>query len=50
MKTQLVVDALQMALWRRKPAPGLIHTLTKEFSNFALFRGEAIKGPLLFSA
>jgi putative transposase len=24
-RTELVVDALQMALWRRKPAPGLIH-------------------------
>ncbi len=25
LRTELVVDALQMALWRRKPAPGLIH-------------------------
>ncbi len=25
LRTELVVDALQMALWRRKPSPGLIH-------------------------
>jgi putative transposase len=25
MRTELVVDALQMALWRRKPAAGLVH-------------------------
>jgi putative transposase len=25
LRTELVVDALQMAVWRRKPAPGLIH-------------------------
>jgi putative transposase len=25
LRTELVVDALEMALWRRKPAPGLIH-------------------------
>ena len=25
MKTQLVLDALAMAYWRRKPAPGLLH-------------------------
>jgi putative transposase len=25
LKTELVVDALQMAVWRRKPAPGLVH-------------------------
>ena len=25
LRTELVVDALQMALWRRKPAAGLIH-------------------------
>jgi putative transposase len=25
LRTELVVDALQMALWRRRPAPGLIH-------------------------
>ena len=25
LRTELVVDALQMALWRRKPVPGLIH-------------------------
>jgi transposase InsO family protein len=25
LRTELVVDALQMAYWRRKPAPGLVH-------------------------
>jgi putative transposase len=25
MKTELVLDALQMALWRRKPSAGLVH-------------------------
>jgi putative transposase len=25
LRTELVVDALQMAVWRREPAPGLIH-------------------------
>jgi putative transposase len=25
LRTELVMDALQMAVWRRKPAPGLIH-------------------------
>ena len=25
IRTELVVDALEMAVWRRKPAPGLIH-------------------------
>src|SRR3954454_25093627 len=25
LRTELVLDALQMAIWRRKPAPGLIH-------------------------
>jgi putative transposase len=25
LRSELVVDALQMALWRRKPAAGLVH-------------------------
>lgn len=25
LRTQLVIDALEMAIWRRRPAPGLIH-------------------------
>jgi putative transposase len=25
LKTELVLDALEMALWNRRPAPGLIH-------------------------
>jgi putative transposase len=24
-RAELVVDALEMALWRRRPAPGLVH-------------------------
>jgi putative transposase len=25
LRSELVIDALQMAIWRRKPAPGVIH-------------------------
>ncbi len=25
LRTELVVDALQMAVWRRKPVPGVVH-------------------------
>jgi len=25
MRTELVVDALEMAVWRRKPSAGLVH-------------------------
>jgi len=25
LRTELVVDGLRMAVWRRKPAPGLVH-------------------------
>ena len=25
LRTEIVIDALDMALWRREPAPGLIH-------------------------
>ena len=32
-RTELVVDALEMALWRRKPAAGLIHHTTEERST-----------------
>jgi putative transposase len=31
MRSQLVVDALQMALARRKPGPGLIHHSDSEY-------------------
>ncbi|HET7479299.1 MAG TPA: integrase core domain-containing protein [Rubrobacteraceae bacterium] len=25
LRTELVIDALQMAVWRRQPSPGLVH-------------------------
>jgi putative transposase len=34
LSTELVVDALRMAVWRRKPAPGLVHHIrTRESST-----------------
>jgi putative transposase len=34
LRTELVVDALQMAIWRRRPSPGLIHHFkTREFNT-----------------
>jgi putative transposase len=36
LRTELVVDALQMAVWRRKPAPGLVHHTDQGFQYTAL--------------
>jgi transposase len=33
LRTELVVDALEMALWRRKPAAGLVHHSDRGFST-----------------
>jgi len=33
MKVELVLDALRMASWRRKPSPGLIHPSDEESSR-----------------
>lgn len=38
LRTELVVDALQMAVWRRKPAPGLVHHSDQGVQYTALSR------------
>ena len=43
LKTELVVDALQMAVWRRKPAPGLVHHSDQGAQYTALSFGERLK-------
>jgi putative transposase len=43
MRTELVVDALQMAVWRRKPAPGLIHHSDQGVQYTALSFSERLK-------
>ena len=45
LRTELVVDALQMAVWRRKPAPGLVHHSDQGVQYTALsFWGKAQGG------
>jgi putative transposase len=41
--TELVVDALQMAVWRRKPAPGLVHHSDQGVQYTALSFSERLK-------
>jgi putative transposase len=43
LQTELVVDALQMAVWRRKPAPGLIHHSDQGVQYTALSFSERLK-------
>ena len=43
LRTELVVDALQMAVWRRKPAPGLIHHSDQGVQYTALSFSEKLK-------
>ena len=43
LRTELVVDALQMAVWRRKPAPGLIHHSDQGVQYTSLSFGERLK-------
>ena len=43
LRTELVVDALQMAVWRRKPAPGLIHHSDQGIQYTSLSFGERLK-------
>ncbi len=43
LRTELVVDALQMAVWRRKPAPGLIHHSDQGVQYTALSFSERLK-------
>ncbi len=43
IRTELVVDALQMAVWRRKPAPGLVHHSHQGVQYTALSFSERLK-------
>ena len=43
LRTEIVVDALQMAVWRRKPAPGLVHHSDQGAQYTALSFGERLK-------
>ncbi len=43
LRTELVVEALQMAVWRRKPAPGLIHHSDQRVQYTSLSFGERLK-------
>lgn len=44
LRTELVVDALEMALWKRKPGAGLIHHTDRGAQYTALSFGEKLKG------
>lgn len=43
LRTELVVDALRMAVWRRKPDPGLIHHSDQGVQYTALSFGERLR-------
>ena len=43
LRTELVVEALRMAVWRRKPAPGLIHHSGQGVQYTALSFGERLR-------
>ncbi|MDP8938939.1 MAG: IS3 family transposase, partial [Actinomycetota bacterium] len=43
LRTELVVDALEMALWRRKPAAGLIHHTDRGAQYTALSFGKKLE-------
>ncbi len=43
LKTELVVDALEMAVWRRKPAAGLIHHTDRGSQYTALSFGKRLE-------
>lgn len=43
LRTELVVDALQMAYWRRKPAPGLVHHSDQGVQYTSLSFGKRLK-------
>jgi putative transposase len=43
LRTELVVDALQMAVWRRKPAPGLVHHSDQGVQYTSLSFSERLK-------
>ena len=43
LRTELVLDALQMAVWRRKPAPGLVHHSDQGVQYTALSFSERLR-------
>ena len=43
LRTELVVDALQMAVWRRKPSPGLVHHSDQGVQYTSLSFSERLK-------
>jgi len=43
LRTEIVVDALRMAVWRRKPAPGLVHHSDQGVQYTSLSFGERLK-------
>lgn len=43
LRTELVVEALRMAYWRRKPAPGLVHHSDQGVQYTSLSFGEKLK-------
>lgn len=43
LRTELVVDTLRMAVWRRKPAPGLVHHSDQGVQYTALSFSERLK-------
>ena len=43
LRTELVIDALQMALWRRKPAAGLIHHSDQGVQYTSLSFGKSLE-------
>ncbi len=43
MRTELVVDALEMAVWRRKPSAGLIHHTDRGSQYTALSFGKCLE-------
>ena len=43
LRTEIVVDALQMAIWRRKPAPGLVHHSDQGVQYTALSFSERLR-------
>ncbi len=43
LRTELVVDALRMAVWRKKPAPGLVHHSDQGVQYTALSFSERLK-------
>ena len=43
MRTELVVDALEMAVWRRRPGAGLIHHTDRGSQYTALSFGKRLE-------